>query len=76
MKLSELIAKIGDENVQVQNLDHATVRLSTKANGITEITFGTPAATTINGTKQLGIVVWLDRDAVEKAKEAPDDSNN
>lgn len=69
MKLSELIAKVGDENVQFQNLDNDIVRLNTKSGGKSEITFGTRAATTLNGTQKLGLVIWLDREAVEKATE-------
>lgn len=68
MKLSELIAAVGDDNVMFQNLDNDIVRLNTKSSGQSEITFGTTAATTLNGTQRLGLVVWLDRDAVEAAK--------
>lgn len=67
MKLSELITAVGDDNVMFQNLDNDIVRLSTKSNGQSEITFGTKAATDLNGTQKLGLVIWLDRDAVEKA---------
>jgi hypothetical protein len=70
MKLSELIAVIGDDNVMFQNLDNDIIRLSTKQNGSSEITFGTKAATTFNGTAKLGLVIWLEREAVEKASVA------
>lgn len=69
MKLSELIAEIGDDNVQFQNLDNDLIRLNTKSNGTTELTFGTEAQTTLNGTEKLGLVIWLDREEVKKATE-------
>jgi len=73
MKLSELIAAIGDDNVRFQNLDQDEWRLKGQ-NGL--LTFATdpeevPVANVLSGegikTKQLGLVVWLPRDAVEKA---------
>lgn len=64
--LSEMITKIGDKNVQFQNLDNDIVRMRTRADGQSEITFGTSARTRINGTEKLGLVVWLDRKDVEK----------
>lgn len=71
MKLSELIAAVGDDNVMFQNLDSDIIRLRF-ANGKNEITFGTHAMTTLNGTEKLGLVVWLDRDAVEKVTPSKD----
>jgi len=76
MKLSELIATIGDENVIFQNLDNDIVRLSTKQNGTSEITFGTKAATTLNGTAKLGLVIWLDREAVKKTTNPSQEADN
>lgn len=71
MKLSALIATIGDDNVQFQNLDQSADRLdwSLKAGG--KITFGT-TQTIIpgEGTQRLGLVVWLDREAVAAAIKA------
>lgn len=64
MKVSELIAAYGDDKVQVQFLDECTDSLNMNK-GITKVTFGTNQPIDFNGTKQLGIVVWLDRDRVK-----------
>ena len=66
MKLSELIAKVGDDNVQFQNLDNDMTGWKQK-DGVTQITFGTTAQVGVTGTQKLGLVVWLDREAVELA---------
>lgn len=65
MKLSELIARYGDEQVQFQNLDHCLVRLD-MSGGATKITFGTPQPASLNGTDKLALIVWLDRKRVEE----------
>lgn len=62
MKLSELIALYGDDRVQFQRLDECATSLNMDKNG-TKITFGTPQRIGIKGTEQLGLVVWLDREA-------------
>ena len=72
MKLSELIAAVGDENVVFQNLDQSADALDWSAKkGLTKVTFHTEQALTPNGPgnglPKLGLVVWLDRDAVKKA---------
>lgn len=69
MKLSELIAAVGDDNVQFQNLDNDIVRLTTK-NGHSEITFGTQMPAALSETVKLGLVIWLDREAVTKVTTA------
>lgn len=63
MKLSELIAAYGDEQVQFQNLDQCTTSLNMN-NGTTKITFGTEQPINLEGTQKLGLVVWLDRKRV------------
>lgn len=65
MKLSELIARYGDDRVQFQNLDHCAIDLNMSKKG-TRITFGTEQRIGLKGTDQLGLVVWLDREAVAK----------
>lgn len=74
MKLSELIARYGDDIVQFQNLDQCTKSLNMNK-GHTTITFGAEQPITMDGTVKLGLVVWLDRDRVAKivadAKAAP-----
>lgn len=72
MKLSELIAAVGDENVGLQNLDQSADTLAWSAKkGLTKVTFHTEQALIPNGSgnglPKLGIVVWLDREAVKKA---------
>lgn len=66
MKLSSLIAAIGDDNVKFQNLDQSAISLdwSLKTGG--RITFGTNEQIIPGeGTKRLGLVLWLDREAVD-----------
>lgn len=76
MNISDLIKTIGDDNVQIQFLDQCADSLNYNHKSGTKITFGTPIALTPNGTDKLGIVVWMDRDAVKaaiaKSKENPD----
>lgn len=65
MKLSELIAHVGDENIQIQNVLNCadSVNLS---KGVTKITFGTNAISALdvmNDTvKKVGLVIWLPKD--------------
>ncbi len=66
MKISELILAIGDDNVQFQNLDRSADALN-MSGGVTNITFGTEQPITLQGTEKLGIVIWLDRQAVADA---------
>lgn len=63
MKMSELIARYGDDNVQFQNLDTCANSLNMGKNG-TRITFGTEQRIGLNGTDQLGLVLWFDRKKV------------
>lgn len=70
MNMSELIRAIGDENVQFQNLDSCSTKLNYSAKSGTVITFGTEQPLTPNGTKKLGLILWLDRDAVKSALDA------
>jgi hypothetical protein len=74
MKLSELIAAIGDENVGIQPLDVCADSLDWSAKKGTKITFVSDQPITPNGTVKLGLVIWMDRDAVDaemaKAKAA------
>lgn len=60
LKLSELIAKYGDDKVQFQNLDHCLDSLKMN-NGKSKITFGTEQPVNLDGTDKLGLIVWLDR---------------
>lgn len=69
MKMSELILAIGDDNVEFQNLDSCADSLNYSAKKGTKITFGTDMPLTPEGTRKLGLVLWLDRDAVKEAIE-------
>jgi hypothetical protein len=66
LKLSELIAAYGDDKVQFQNLDQCAIDLNYSGKKGTKISFGTEQPIDFNGTKQLGLVVWLDRERVEE----------
>jgi len=67
MKLSELIARCGDDKVEFQNLDNSLVSVDFNAKRGSKITFGTSMTAGPDGTTKLGLVVWLDRDAVKEA---------
>lgn len=68
MKMSELILAIGDDNVEFQNLDTCLTAADFHHRKGTTITFATPAKLDpIKGTMKLGLILWLDRDAVKAA---------
>lgn len=68
MKLSELIAAIGDDNVKFQNLDSVAAELDWRAGTGTKVVFYTDVGIhPATGLDKLGLVVWLPRDAVTKA---------
>jgi hypothetical protein len=70
VKLSELIATVGDDNVKFQNLDQSATRLDWSQKSGGRITFGTEEDIIPGeGTKRLGLVLWLDREAVARAIE-------
>lgn len=70
MKLSELIARYGDDVVQFQNLDQCATDLNYSAKNGTKITFGTEQPCDLNGTTKLGLVVWMDRAKVAEIVKA------
>lgn len=63
MKLSELIAAYGDDQVQCQRLDECATNFSAGKHG-TKITFATDEPFGINSTDKLCLLVWLDRKRV------------
>lgn len=71
MKMSELIAAVGDENITFQNLieDAHTVEKTKAGTKITFYTDAIQAEELLGGrvTKKLGLVVWLPRDRVDAA---------
>lgn len=74
MKMSELIAAYGDDKVEFQNLDQCTLSLNMNTKG-TKLTFGTEQPFDLNGTKKLGLVIWLDRARVKEVTERKDADN-
>lgn len=68
MNICELIERCGGpEKAGIQFIDQCADSLDYNHKRGTRITFGTNQALTPEGTVKLGIVVWLDRDAVKAA---------
>lgn len=65
LKLSELIAQYGDDNIEFQNLDHCVENFQTTKRG-TIARFGTPQPFSLDGFTKLGLIVWMDRKKVEE----------
>lgn len=70
MKTSELIAAVGDDKVGVQFIDSCGIALDWDHKKGTRITFGTDAELGPNGTVKMGMIVWMDRNAVKAALDA------
>jgi hypothetical protein len=66
MKLSELIAKYGDDKVQFQNLDQCIDTIKYDHKKGTKITFGTDVGVNESGMEKLGLIVWFDREEAAK----------
>lgn len=66
MKIGDLINACG-EDIKFQNLDQCAIDLNYSAKSGTTIKFGTDQNLNLEGTNDLGLVVWLPRDAVKKA---------
>jgi len=64
--ISELISKVGDENVSIQALDGCLISANYSAKRGTVISFGTNAELLLDGTKDMGVIVWLPRDKVKE----------
>lgn len=69
MKLSELIARYGDEHIEFQNLDECFLAAQSNKRGV-KITFGTSAVTATalmhRRSHKLCLIVWLDRERVKE----------
>lgn len=64
MNICELIDACGGPNVvRIQSLDHCADKLDWSHKKGSRITFVSEQVITPEGTKDLGIIVWLDRDA-------------
>ncbi len=74
MKLSELIAAYGDDDVKFQKLDDCVTNCAMVKNG-TKASFTTPEPFGYEGFDRLGLIVWMDRDRVAKliADQKPND---
>ena len=67
MKLSELVTIIGDENIDVQNIEQSAVKMKVnKKHGYLEIAFASPHDI-LNGANKTGLVVWFDKDEFNEA---------
>lgn len=64
--MTELISKIGDENIKFQNLDISAISLNYNHKKGSKITFGTEEPITPDGTERLGLILWLPRDKVKE----------
>lgn len=71
MRLSELIAAVGDDNVRFQNLldDAQTIDKTKHGTKITFYTDGIQAEELLGDgkTKNIGLVIWMPRDLVDAA---------
>ena len=67
MGLTELITLIGDDNIDVQNVEQSAIKMKTnKKHGGLEITFCSPHDI-MNGANKVGLVVWIDKNDFEEA---------
>lgn len=73
MALTELLSKVGDGNVQFQNLRQCISSIESRKDGSVAVTFHT-APDKINPTDEVmgrpewvGLVVWLPQDRVKQA---------
>jgi hypothetical protein len=74
MKLSELIAEIGDANVEAQFLSEClTGKQKSLKGGGTQVSFVTASASVMDlidpKSPKIGVVIWLPRDKFEEIRE-------
>jgi hypothetical protein len=62
--LVELVTAIGNDGLKIQSLDTCITNMQ-KRSGHNEFTFGSEQSFSIDGTEELGIVVWMSRDKVK-----------
>jgi hypothetical protein len=71
MSITELLKRVGDNNVQVQFLhDCICGNISTDKRGITTVSFKTNAiscADFASGRGQIGIILWIPQDKMPKS---------
>lgn len=67
--ITELLSRIGDDNVKLQNLGESMTHINQRKGGVTEIAFLTDAITPteaiVGEAKYLGFVLWLPTAAVK-----------
>lgn len=64
--ITELVSKIGDDNVKLQVLDQCATRMKYDHKKGTEITFVTDQPVLLDGTRDIGLVLWIDREKVKE----------
>jgi hypothetical protein len=64
--ITELLAKVGDDNINIQALDSCLIRADYAHKNWTVISFGTNQPLLHSGTLDMGVIVWMPRDKVEK----------
>ena len=73
MKLSELIAEIGDKNVECEFLSSILHGKQKQLNGMTQITLSTPHVQLIDlvseKSPKIGMLIWLPRDKFEAIRD-------
>ena len=74
--ISELITRIGDDNVSFQSLDSCMISTNYSSRKGTVITFGTDQPVRPSGTRDLGLVVWLPRERVNEILESKQEGRN
>ncbi len=63
----ELLAEIGNDNLMIQPIDDSLVSMK-KRKEYNELAFATEQPFSLSGTEQFGLVVWIDRDELMRAK--------
>jgi hypothetical protein len=70
MSITELLNAIGSDSITFQNLDECSISMNYDHKKGTVIKFGTDQKLTFESTKELGLIVWLDREKVKAAIES------
>ena len=68
MRISEIISKVGEENIRVQFINKAMTGIRNTREGI-EVSFLTEAIDpndVMNNTGKIGLIMWVPRDIWEK----------
>lgn len=63
--VAELVAKLGDDNIKFQPLDQCAINFRQTKSG-NHVTFVTDQPFDLEGSKEMGIVLWLPRDKVKE----------